>query len=90
MGNFTAAQAQTGVNVLYFAIMCDKPPHVKGKQVRGSGQGKKQVGWPATGTFGDLCTLTAIGIHRGLVGHAYVQEGVVYNCYGTTGMLKAG
>lgn len=71
--------------------MCDNPPHVKGGQVRGSRQGKIQVDWPATGTFGDLCALSAVvGTRRGLDGHAYVQKGVVDNCYGATGMLKAG
>lgn len=91
MGNFTAAQAETGVNVSYFATMCDKLPHVEGEPVRGLRQGKNAGRWVGHGHFGDLCMLWAIVRTRiGFFRHSCMQEGVPDNCSGPGGMLRAG
>lgn len=51
MGNFTAAQAETRVNVSYFATMCDKLPPVEDELVRGLQQGKNAGRWAGHGHF---------------------------------------
>lgn len=51
MGNFTVAQAETGVNVSYFATMCDKLPHVEGEPVRGLWLGRNSGRWAGHGHF---------------------------------------
>lgn len=43
MDNFTGAQGETGVNIFYFATVCDKPEHVEAEQPIGSHWGKMQV-----------------------------------------------
>lgn len=57
----------------------------------GCGKEKMQGGGPAMGTFGDLCMLWAIvGTRIGFFRHSCMQEGVLDNCYGPGGMLRAG
>lgn len=75
IGNFTGAQAKTGVNVSYFVTMCDKPEHVEGEQPIGSQWGRMQVGGLATEFWGQQkCLRSVVWTCRGLSRHAGVQQ----------------